>query len=130
MSHKKPPCLRGLKRFRSGCPESTWNGETGCPAWITRTVPTAKNPAHGETISQCLDMWMLTVNWDANKLLEGISQAIESFRNNMTESTEDGNYPKASRALRHIIGIFENELEKKKIISEYETQKRAALIDS
>ena len=67
---------------------------------------------------------MLTVNWDANKLLEGVSRAIESFRNNMTEATEDGNYPKASRWLRHLISMFEKEIERQKIIGAHEARKR------
>ena len=122
----KPPCIRGLKEFKRGCPQEKWNSFTGrgCPAWITRTVPTRSNPSEGETISQCLDLWLLTVNWDANKLLEGTNQAIESFRNNMTETTEFGDYPKASRGLRYLINFIEEEMKTRQIIYAHETRKK------
>jgi hypothetical protein len=122
MSTKKP-CIRGLREFKRGCPEG---GE--CPAWITRTVPTRTNPAVGETISQCLDIWMLTVNWDTNKLLEGVAQAIESFRNNMTEVTEGGSFPKTSRGMAHLINMVEKQMENRDLIAAHEMRKK--LIDS
>lgn len=126
MSHK-PPCIRGLKEYKRGCPQEKWNSVTGkgCPLWITRTAPTLAYP-NGEIISQCLDLWMLTVNWDANKLLEGVNQVIESFRNNMTETTEDGNYPKASRGLRYLINYIEEEMKARQIIYAHETRKKLA----
>lgn len=81
---KKPPCIRGLKAFKSGCPERPWDGEEGCPAWVVRAMPRKDNPLLVEPIAMCLDHWMFRLSYDACGLLEGNQQAVESFRNGMT----------------------------------------------
>ena len=79
---KKPPCIRGLIAFKKGCPQRSWNGEDGCPAWVEVEMK-SKN---GEkiTIKECLDLHMARLHFGTNMLLEGNQQAIETFRNNMS----------------------------------------------
>jgi len=124
---KNPPCIRGLKEFKKGCPQVAFNPITGhgCPAWITKTMPSKKDPDERETISQCLDLWMLVVNWDANVLLEGNQQAIETFRNGSIETDEMGRrLPKTPQGLRDLVAILREEQYRRQIVTEHETQKR------
>jgi len=79
---KKPPCIRGLKRFeKKGCPQKIWDGEEGCPAWIELTVSQKGNPLQKEIKRQCLDLWMFDFSWASMGQMEGMQQATESNRN-------------------------------------------------
>jgi hypothetical protein len=81
-----PPCIRGLKRFeKKGCPQKTWDGGAGCPAWIEEMVVDPGNPLKTKIEKKCLDLWMFTVAWNGNRLMEGTQQATESLRNGMCE---------------------------------------------
>jgi len=76
---KRPPCIRGLKRFeKKGCPQRKWDGEDGCPAWIEDWVV-----EKGERIQKgmCVDMWIPLYLRFSLGLLEGNQQATESNRN-------------------------------------------------
>ena len=78
----KPPCIRGLKRFeKKGCPQRSWDGEGGCPAWIEMPVATRGNPMHKEIKGQCVDNWLWEFQWAALGMLEGNQQATEGNRN-------------------------------------------------
>jgi len=73
------PCIRNIKRFKKGCPESE-----ECMAWIE--LPMTTQGGEKEIVKQCLDLWVFKFLKDQCGLLEGTQQAIESFRNNMYES--------------------------------------------
>jgi len=74
----KPPCIRGLKEFKKGCPQRCWNGNDGCPAWMEEIiVENGKKKNHGA----CLEWWKLFYARNALRLLEGTQQATESNRN-------------------------------------------------
>lgn len=110
MPKKLPPCIRGLKAFKAGCPQAAFDGETGCPAWMSRTMPRRDNPLQHETISQCVDLWIFRLAFDACGLLEGNQQAIESFRNNMTVVDESGRgVPRPDPALAAVVGMLARE---------------------
>lgn len=84
-----PPCIRGLKEFKKGCCQRSWNGKDGCPAWIERDkVP--QSDGSFKDIKECLDLWMFRLAWTQCGLLEGNQQATESFRNGMIEQAADG----------------------------------------
>lgn len=99
---KRPPCIRGLSEFRKGCPQRTWDGESGCPAWIDRTLP-KKGGTEMVRIHECLDLFTMRLRYDANALLEGNQQAIEMFRNNMTVPGS----PKPDPALSRFVQLLE-----------------------
>lgn len=82
-----PPCIRGLQQFKKGCPEKTWDGESGCPCWIEEMVVDSET-SKKRIEKKCLDLWMFTIAWHSNGLLEGNQQAVESFRNNVSEATQ------------------------------------------
>ena len=95
---KHPPCIRGLRAYKKGCPQRPWNGESGCPAWIEKQLPT-KGGTETTRIAECLDMFMMRLHYDANRLLEGNQQAIETFRNNMSEPGQPKPDPILARML-------------------------------
>lgn len=126
---KKPPCIRNLKAFKNGCPQEPFNPNTGkgCPAWIVKNMVSRKNPIETESISQCIDMWMLTLNWDTNMLLEGTQQAIESFRNNSLEQGPDGKtIPKTPHGLAELVRILREEQYRRQVVLEHESRKKIA----
>lgn len=101
---KKPPCIRGLKEFKKGCPCRPWDGETGCPAWAELLVtPNGEPLKQKDKIGKCLDHWALDLQLKSLGLLEGNQQAIESFRNNMTV---DGS-PRPDPAVVGLLSVFE-----------------------
>lgn len=95
----KPPCIRGLHQFKKGCPQKPWDGSEGCTAWIEEMVIDRDNPEKKRIEKKCLDLWMFTLAWHSNGLLEGNQQAVESFRNNMCY---DGG-PKPDPAMIHLV---------------------------
>lgn len=97
---KKPPCIRGLRNFKRGCPGKPWNGEEGCPAWVELLVTPKDEPAKPkDKIGHCIDHWMVELKLKELGLLEGNQIAIESFRNNMSI---DG-YPKPDPAVLRLV---------------------------
>ena len=65
------PCIRGLKKFKNGCPENS-----SCPAWIEtlgRHQPVV--------IKKCVDIVTVDLLWDLNCNMIGTQQATESNRN-------------------------------------------------
>jgi hypothetical protein len=99
---KKPPCIRGLPQFKKGCPGRGWDGESGCPAWIEINLPT--KGGERVDIKECVDLFHARLQLSTNQLLEGNQQAIESFRNNMTEIGVDGvAMPKVNPLLKSIV---------------------------
>lgn len=81
----KPPCMRGLKEFKKGCPQKPWNGEDGCPAWVELLVTPMNEPTKPkDKIGKCIEHWKIELQLKSLALLEGNQMAIESFRNNMT----------------------------------------------
>lgn len=82
MGKNLPPCTRGLKAFKKGCPMRPWNGVDGCPLWVDIYLPTKE----GERIriEECVDLYQVRLQYSTNQLLEGNQQAIEKFRNNMS----------------------------------------------
>ena len=76
-----PPCIRGLKQFKDGCPMRPWNGTDGCPAWIEMPVATIGDPQKKEIRRQCIDIWAFEFQWAALGSLEGTQRATESNRN-------------------------------------------------
>jgi hypothetical protein len=98
---KKPPCIRGIVKH---CPQKSWDGSEGCPAWIEMTIATKGDPLKKEIRKQCIDLWQHDFSLAALGLLEGNQQATESFRNNMT--TSDGR-PKPDPALLKLVQLLE-----------------------
>jgi len=100
----KPQCIRGLKKFKAGCPQRGWNGTDGCVAWIEKE----KVPQRDGTISdvkECLDLWMFRLAWAQVGATEGSQAAVESFRNGMCEPGPDGGVqPKSARFVLDIRG--------------------------
>lgn len=80
---KRAVCIRGLPAFKKGCPQHSWNSETGegCPAWIEMPVAVRGNPQQKEIKGQCIDIWMWEFQWAALGMLEGNQQAMEGNRN-------------------------------------------------
>ena len=85
----KMPCIRGLAQFKKGCPQRSWNGEDGCPAWIELDMAT-KGGQDKIEIRECLDIYMSRLMFYNNALLESNQQAIQSFRNGMVYKDESG----------------------------------------
>jgi len=98
MSKKKinPPCLRDLYRYRkTGCPQTQWDGEDGCMAWIESTFPNQDPTKSPIIVKACMDLINFDYQLEMLKLLEGNQQATELFRNGMCEEGADGKiYPK------------------------------------
>lgn len=122
MNKNKPPCIRGLKEFRNGCPQKLWSTDNpdGCPAWIEKIV-VYRGEQNNESpkeivIKQCLDLWMFKLAWDQCSLLEGNQQATESFRNGMVQTGEDGkDYPKPDLGVIQICRLFNTVKNERKI---------------
>ena len=109
MAQMKAPCVRNIPRFKHGCPEKSWDGESGCPCWIEMSVSSRGNPKKQDIRKQCLDFWTWEFQWAVLGLLEGNQQAVESFRNNMTEVGPDGNSrPKPDPAIIALCDIMSN----------------------
>ena len=86
-------CVRGLKEFKkSGCSET-------CPLHIN--VKNSMTDGTIEEFSGCADIWQATQLFKLNVRLDGIQQAIESLRNNI--STKDG--PKPDPALVKLLNL-------------------------
>jgi hypothetical protein len=101
---KNPPCIRGLKEFKKGCPQQPWNGVSGCPAWVELLVTPEGAPLKPkDKIGKCIDHWDIELRLKALGLLEGNQRATESFRNNM--STDRG--PRPDPALLKMINMIE-----------------------
>ena len=107
----KPPCIRGLREFKKGCPQKKWDGESGCPAWIDVRMPTLGGTKFIE-IKECLDLYRARLHYSTNALLEGNQRAVETFRNNM--STEAG--PKPDPALVKTLEVVQSHLKTKALI--------------
>jgi hypothetical protein len=102
----KQPCIRGLAAFKKGCPRRPWseNDPEGCPAWLEYLVTPKGEPLkQKDKKGNCADLWAVEFQLTALGLLEGNQQAVESFRNNMTE----GNFPKPDPAVLRLVQIFE-----------------------
>jgi hypothetical protein len=91
-----------LREFKKGCPQRCWDGESGCPAWIEINLPTKSGERMD--IKECVDIFQSRLQMSTNQLLEGNQQAIESFRNNMTEVGVDGvSRPKVNPLLKSVV---------------------------
>ncbi|BBO74384.1 hypothetical protein DSCW_18010 [Desulfosarcina widdelii] len=114
---RKPPCIRGLKEFKKGCPQRSWNGEDGCPAWVEADLK-AKDGGNVR-VAECLDLYRARLHWHTNALLLGNQQATESFRNNMTETDHNGNgRPKPDPAVMALIGVLDDMQKSRKLIEQ------------
>src|SRR4030042_2804553 len=78
---KKPPCIRNLTEFKKGCPQKTWDGESGCTAWVEMSIATRGNPQQREIKKQCIDMWNFEFTWASLGVMEGVQIATEGDRN-------------------------------------------------
>ena len=65
------PCIRGLKKFKAGCPENS-----SCPAWVETL-----GSLHPKVIKQCVDIVSVGLLWDLNCNMIGNQQATEGNRN-------------------------------------------------
>ena len=122
----KPPCIRGLKQFKKGCPQREWNGVDGCPGWITRPIVTKDNPTEARPANECIDLYMARLQWDTNALLEGNQQAVESFRNGMLEmDTEERRFlPRTSMGVKILVNLIEEEMKAREIVYAHEQRKQ------
>jgi len=107
---KRPPCIRGLSAFKKGCPQRSWDGASGCPAWIDKKLP-IKGSTEFIEVKECLDLFMARLAYDGNGLLEGNQQAVESFRNGMINSAG----PRPDPALCKLIAMIEEQQQHKLI---------------
>jgi len=103
----KKPCIRGLKEFKNGCPGMAWSEKhsTGCPAWIEREM-FSRGGMKKTKFAECLDHWTAKLQYDTNVLLEGVQQAVETFRNN---ATIDGS-PKPDPAVKEFMQILKHKM--------------------
>lgn len=99
-----PPCMRGLKAFqKTGCPMKSYDGESGCTAWVELMVTPPDEPTKPiDKAGKCLDHWTLDMQLKTLQLLEGNQQAIESFRNNVSVDGSPKPDPAVVALLRHI----------------------------
>jgi hypothetical protein len=125
MAKKRPPCIRNLKCFEeTGCPQCSWDGEEGCTAWMEMPVAAKDNPLKPELRKMCIDMWQFDFAYSILGALEGNQQAMESFRNGMTEVDKAGQLrPKADPAIITLLQIVHDQIQKKRIQDEYEQKK-------
>ena len=106
----KPPCIRGLDKFKKGCPEKCYDPDSGlgCPAWIDLELST-KGGTEKIIIKECLDLYTMRLQFYNNCLLEGNQQAIESFRNGMVYKNDHGDIvPKPSNADVLLLNLLAN----------------------
>lgn len=117
MAKKNPPCVRGLEPFRkSGCPGKSWDGEEGCPCWVSMAVSRRTNPLDKIPESKCIDLWQFDFQWAALGVMEGTQAAIETFRNNMTDIDETGRgVPKPNPAELALFKIVNLQAQRKAI---------------
>lgn len=79
---KKSPCIKALPEFKkSGCPQQSWDGENGCPAWIELSVASKGDPQQREIKKQCIEFWMFDFAWANLGAMEGVQIATEGNRN-------------------------------------------------
>lgn len=95
MAAKKMPCIRGLKEFSKGCPKKAWDGEDGCPAWITFIIPDPNNPCTKTYKSQCVDIWQAELLYRSLGLTELNTISVNSLENALCE--QDPNDPSKAR---------------------------------
>ncbi len=110
MSKILPPCIRGLDKFKKGCPEKCYDPDTGlgCPAWVDLELST-KGGQGKIIVKECLDLYMSRLQFYNNCLLEGNQQAIEGFRNGMVYKDNNGNVvPKPSNADIMLLNLLSN----------------------
>lgn len=90
------PCIRNLDCFRKkGCPEKSWNGVEGCPAWkeYSQVIEAGQPP---RILKDCIDIFSEIWLKEALGISEQVVTSVQSFRNGMVEKGADGNtYPKA-----------------------------------
>jgi len=94
-----------LKQFSAGCPARKWNGTDGCPAWVEVDM-LLQNGQEKVQIRECLDLYQARLGYDTNRLLEGVQQCIQSFRNGMVFTAPDGSaHPKPDPAVAKLAMI-------------------------
>lgn len=123
-----PPCIRALKRFeKTGCPERTWDGKEGCPAWVEMLVTPKDEPMKPkDKIGKCIDLWQLELTLKSLGLLEGNQQATESFRNGMLEQDRDGNpRPKPDPGTVAILKFIQTAINRQVIITQHKATELA-----
>lgn len=101
------PCIRGLREFKKGCPESSQ-----CSCWIEKAM--SKIGGGTEIIKQCADLWIIQLLFDMCALMEGNQQATESSRNMIAlqslVSTESGNPIELVRVAAKVLKQSEEKL--------------------
>jgi len=128
MAKNSPPCTRGLPQFKKGCPERSWDGESGCPYWKEMSVPTRENPQQQIPKKQCIDLWMFEFSWALLGLLEGNQEAVERFRNamcvsNPTDPLNDNKAsPKPDPAMVRLVQLLEEEKKTREAVIEYKVR--------
>ena len=122
----RPPCIRGLKQFKQGCPQRSWNGHNGCPAWVEELIPSRDNPTERKPANMCVDVYAARLQWDTNAMLQGIQQAIERFRNGMLEFDEGDKrfLPRTSLGVKVLVNLIEEEMKTREIIYAHEARKQ------
>ncbi len=101
----KKRCGRGIVKY---CIES----EELCSHYLI--FPMEYQTGEVRNFGRCADWWNAKLQLEANKQSIGLQAAVESFRNEMV---------KPNPGLLSIAKIFREELEKKRIILEYKTEK-------
>ena len=122
---KRRPCILGLRQFeKTGCPQKSWDGEEGCPAWKELILSNRENPLKKENKAQCIMEWQFEFQWSMLGLLEGNQQAIETFRNGMVSTGADGvTYPKPDPAMVTLLSTIERNIRNTKRIENKEEVK-------
>lgn len=124
---KKRPCIRNLEKFKkNGCPQKEWDEETGegCPYW--REIETQTKGEQVPSLKKmCIDEWMFEFKITELGLIEGNQVALEEFRNGMIYRDENGRLnPKPDAGMIQLLNYLGKQIERKKIIEEYEKQKQ------
>ncbi len=102
----KPPCIRGLKVFKDGCPQKMWDGEEGCSAWVEMTYE-SDDPAQATIIIKaCLDIVTFDLQLKAMKLLEGNQLATEGLKNGLCEVIDGKTEPKPNVASTQLMQLL------------------------
>lgn len=117
-------CVRGLKKFKNGCPQ---NNE--CPLWREMIISPTGDPTKQENKGQCIDVWMIDLKVQELGRLEGIQEAIERMRNAIAQPDPNDPFndnkasPKPDPAMLKLINILQKEMDNREAIIKHEVKK-------
>jgi hypothetical protein len=121
----KPPCIRGLVKFKKGCPKKCWDGETGegCPAWVSCILPDINDKNKPKQFEMCIDTWNVELKLRQLGLLEGNAIGLEELKNGLLFIDNGGKVgPKADPALIEILKMVNHLKDVQQIKHQYQSE--------